>query len=69
MPRGRKSYTLEEQLEITTREIAETEASLKNLKKKKKELDLQIRQKNISELYDIIQESGKTVEEVKTMLQ
>ncbi|HIZ06913.1 MAG TPA: flagellar export protein FliJ [Candidatus Eubacterium avistercoris] len=69
MPRGRKSYTLEEQLEITINSIAETEAALKELKQKKKALEAEIKQKNIAELYDMIQQSGKSLDEVKAMLQ
>lgn len=69
MPRGRKSYTLEEQLEITINSIAETEAALKELKQKKKALEAEIKQKNIAELYDMIQQSGKSIDEVKAMLQ
>ena len=57
MPRGRKSYTLE------------TEAALKELKQKKKALEAEIKQKNIAELYDMIQQSGKSLDEVKAMLQ
>lgn len=69
MPRGRKSYTLEEQLEITINSIAETEAALKELKQKKKALEAEIKQKNIAELNDMIQQSGKSLDEVKAMLQ
>lgn len=69
MPRGRKSYTLEEQLEITVNSIEETEAALKELKQKKKALEAEIKQKNIAELYDMIQQSGKSIDEVKAMLQ
>ena len=69
MPRGRESYTLEEQLEITINSIAETEAALKELKQKKKALEAEIKQKNIAELYDMIQQSGKSLDEVKAMLQ
>ena len=69
MPRGRKSYTLEEQLEMTVNAIAETEASLKELKQKKKSLETEIKQKNVAELYEMIEQSGKSLDEVKAMLQ
>lgn len=68
MPRGRKSYTLEEQLEMTINSITETESALKELKQKKKALEAEIRQKNIAELYDMIEQSGKSIDEVKAML-
>ena len=68
MPRGRKSYTLEEQLEMTINSIAETESALKELKQKKKTLEAEIKQKNVAELYEMIEQSGKTIDEVKALL-
>lgn len=68
MPRGRKSYTLEEQLEITINSIEEMEASLKELKQKKKDLEAQVKQQKIADLYDAIEKSGKSIDEIKSML-
>lgn len=68
MPRGRKSYTLEEQLEMTINSIAETESALKELKQKKRTLEAEIKQKNVAELYEMIEQSGKTIDEVKALL-
>ena len=68
MARGRKSLSLDEQLEKITTEIDNMESSLKEMKQTKKELEEQIRQVKLSELNDLINERGLTFEEVKKML-
>ena len=68
MARGRKSLSLDEQLEKITTEIDNMENSLKEMKQTKKELEEQIRQAQLSELNDLINERGLTFEEVKKML-
>ena len=68
MARGRKSLSLDEQLEKITTEIENMESSLKEMKKEKKDLEEQIRQARLSELDDIISEKGLSFEEVKKML-
>ena len=68
MARGRKSLSLDEQLEKITTEIENMENSLKEMKQTKKELEEQIRQAQLSELNDLINERGLTFEEVKKML-
>ena len=68
MARGRKSLSLDEQLEKITNEIENMESSLKEMKQTKKELEEQIRQAKLSELNDLINERGLTFEEVKKML-
>ena len=68
MARGRKSLSLDEQLEKITNEIENMESSLKEMKRTKKELEEQIRQAKLSELNDLINERGLTFEEVKKML-
>ena len=68
MARGRKSLSLDEQLEKITIEIDNMENSLKEMKQTKKELEEQIRQAKLSELNDLINERGLTFEEVKKML-
>ena len=68
MARGRKSLSLDEQLEKITTEIDNMENSLKEMKQTKKELEEQIRQAKLSELNDLINERGLTFEEVKKML-
>ena len=68
MARGRKSLSLDEQLTKITTEIDNMESSLKEMKQTKKELEEQIRQAQLSELNDLINERGLTFEEVKKML-
>lgn len=69
MARGRKpALSLDEQLEKITTEIENMEASLKELKKAKKDLEEQIKQARLAELDEIISEKGLSFEEVKIML-
>ena len=68
MARGRKALSLDEQLAKITTEIENMESSLKEMKQTKKELEEQIRQAQLSELNDLINERGLTFEEVKKML-
>ena len=68
MARGRKSLSLDEQLEKITAEIDNMESSLKEMKKAKKDLEEQIRQARLVELDDLITEKGLSFEEVKKML-
>ena len=67
MARGKK-LSLDEQLDKITTEIDNMENSLKEMKRTKKELEEQIRQAQLSELNDLINERGLTFEEVKKML-
>ena len=68
MARGRKSLSLDEQLEKITTEIENMESSLKEMKKAKKDLEDQIKQARLAELDEIISEKGLSFEEVKKML-
>ena len=68
MARGRKTLSLDEQLDKITTEIDNMENSLKEMKRTKKELEEQIRQVKLSELNDLINERPLTFEEIKKML-
>ena len=68
MARGRKSLSLDEQLEKITTEIDNMESSLKEMKKAKKDLEDQIKQARLAELDEIISEKGLSFEEVKELL-
>ena len=69
MPRGRKpALTLEEQLQKITDEIDDLKANIKELEKAKEYLEEQIRLNRLSELDDLITESGLSFEEVKELL-
>ena len=66
MPRGRKKMekiTLEEQLVLVDKEIEATETSLKNLR-----LKIKIEEQQKDELYRLVRNSGKSLEEVIAML-
>lgn len=69
MPRGRKKYTLEEHLEVTIKQIGETENTLKDLKGKKKKLEAQLKEQKLTELSTLIEETGISVDEVKDLIQ
>lgn len=66
--RGRKSYTLDEKLQIVTENITKTEECLCKLKEEKKQLEIQIKEQRLLELDKMISESGKSFEEVKGLL-
>lgn len=68
MARGRKSYTLEEKLEIVNKDIENTKQCLQKLETEKKEIELQIKQQKLEEIEKLINASGKTFDEVKELL-
>ena len=69
MARGRKpALTLEEQLTKITEEIDKMKASLKELEKTKDDLEEQIKMNKLSELDELITESGLSYDEVKNIL-
>ena len=68
MARGKKSLTLEEQLEKIIADIEDTELSLKEMKRTKKELEEQVKMSRLAELDELISSSGKSFEEVKDLL-
>ena len=68
MARGKKSYTLEEQLQMTNDDISKYEDAIKTLKVKRKELEKAVEQEKLAQLYEIVQASGKTLDDVREML-
>lgn len=68
MPRGRRSYTLEEELEIMNNEIANTEEKLKQLKAKRVILEERIKKANLEELDEIIKSKGLSFDQVRELL-
>ena len=68
MPRGRRSYTLEEELEMMNNDIANTEEKLKQLKAKKVVLEERIKKANLEELDELIKSKGLSFEQVREML-
>ena len=71
MARGRKkleNITLEEQLEAVVKQIEETETNLKNLRQKRKEIDVKIKEEKKEELYKAVVASGKSMDEIIAMI-
>ena len=68
MARGRKSYTTEEKIEITKAQIVEFTDKLKQAKAELKELESIKEQEDLIALKTLIDESGKSIDEVKEML-
>ncbi len=67
MPRGRKKETpenLEQQISGLDAEIEAYQQKIQEAKRKKKELIEQKKKQDMEKLFSMIQESGKTVEEV-----
>lgn len=68
MARGRKNYTLEEQLDMINENIELTEENLEQLKQEKEELEEQIKINRLMELDKLIQQSGKSYDEVREFI-
>ena len=66
MARGRKkeTRTLDEQLQAVIGEIATYEEKLKELRRKKKEIEQKITEDKKEALYRAVMESGKSLDEV-----
>lgn len=69
MPRGRKSYTLDEKIEMTENAIETKTEELSELKSTLKDLKRQKEQEDLSALNELIKSSGKSIEEVKSILE
>lgn len=68
MPRGRKQMTLEEELTYLDQQIEKTSETLDTLKKRRKEVAQLKEQKDLQTIYEKIQASGKTIDEVLAQL-
>lgn len=70
MARKKKSenFTLEEKLAALVNEITTTEDRLREMRQQRKELEKQIEDKKKDEIYRIIVESGRSLDEVMEML-
>ena len=68
MARGRKSYTLEEKLEIVNKDIENTKLCLQKLEEEKKELEIQIKQQRLEEIDKLMVQNGKSFEDVMAFL-
>lgn len=68
MARQRRILSLEEQLTNVVSDIEVTEKHLQELRELKKDIKEKIRMKNMEELDALIVQSGKSYEEIKSML-
>lgn len=68
MSRTKKNANIAEQIKNVEVQIEKAEKELKDLKKQKAELLDQKKRQDLESLYQMISESGKTIEEVKEML-
>jgi hypothetical protein len=68
MARGRKNYTLEEKLEKITNDITAYKASIKELEEQKKQIEKEIKAQKIEQISELIEASGKSIDEVKELL-
>ena len=68
MARGRKSYTLEEKLEIVNKDIENTKLCLQKLEEDKKDLESQIKQQRLEEIDKLMVQNGKTFDDVMAFL-
>lgn len=70
MPRGRKKTDVAPQdlLNEILASIEETEQKLKALRTQKKDIEKQIKAKEMAELYAIVKEKNMSIEDVKTKL-
>ena len=60
--------TPEEQLEKLTADIEAAKSNLKELEVQKKELEVQIKMSRLAQLDELISASGKSLDEVKELL-
>lgn len=60
--------TPEEQLEKLSTDIEAAKASIKEMEKQKKDLEVQIKMNRLSELDELITASGKSFDDVKALL-
>lgn len=71
MARGWKkaeNITLEEQLEAVVKQIEETKANLKNLRQKRKEIEVKIKDEKKEKLYKAVVASGKSIDEILAVI-
>ena len=68
MARGRKNYSLEEQIENIKTEIKNTENILNELKAEHERLIDEKKHKDAEELYLLMVQSGQTIDDMRELL-
>ncbi len=67
MPRGKRNLTITEKIAQIDEAIRTKENEVKELKAERKELLEQKKKEDMEELYQLISQSGKSMEEVRKM--
>lgn len=68
MARKKTNYTLEEKILMLTEEIASIEESLKAKKEQKRELEKELKEQQMNDIYNLIQVKGLDLEQVKDII-
>lgn len=68
MARKKTNYTLEEKISMLTEEIASMEESLKATKEQKRELEKELKEQQMNDIYNLIQMKGLDLEQVKDII-
>lgn len=68
MARKKTNYTLEEKISMLTEEIASIEESLKAKKEQKRELEKELKEQQMNDIYNLIQMKGLDLEQVKDII-
>lgn len=68
MARGQRK-SIDEKIESTLNQIAATEKKLKTLKQELAELETEKRSVKMGELYDLLSQSGFTVDDIREYIQ
>lgn len=69
MARGRKTLTLDEQLNKITTEIENIEKVLNEKKQEQKDILAKIEIRDMKELYQYIKDNGKTIDDIKSLIE
>lgn len=68
MARKKTNYTLEEKISMLTAEITSMEESLKAKKEQKCELEKELKEQQMNDIYNLIQAKGLDLEQVKDII-
>ena len=67
MARGQRK-SIDDQIAVLDEQIAKVQAKMDVLLEEKKGLEQKKREEALGQLYDMIQESGKSIEDIMTMI-
>ncbi|WP_394926857.1 hypothetical protein [uncultured Robinsoniella sp.] len=67
MARGQRK-SIDDQIEVLDEQIAKVQAKMDALLDQRKALEQKKREEALGQLYDMIQESGKSIEDIMTLI-